>query len=109
MLESTMMSYITVDYKTKSDMKVGMIEWQKIIAEMSPKFKKAGALRQTACQIWNKEGVFRLGYSWEYKDEKAFLKCQKLFREAEVLFESRTEIVWKVFANRGVVLEDVIF
>ena len=109
MIESKMMSYITVDFKTKSDLKVGMVEWQKIIENMTLRFKKAGPLRQTACQIWNKEGIFPLGYSWEYKDEKSFSDCQKLFREAESLFEKKTGIVWKVFANRGVIFEDVLF
>ncbi len=109
MIETTLISYITADYKTKSDMKVGMMEWQKIIEEMTPQFKKAGALRQTASQVFNKEGVFRLGYTWEYRDEKAFTRCQTLFREAEFLFDKRTEIVRKVFANRGVILEDIIF
>ena len=81
----------------------------KIIQEMTPKFKKADALRQTASQVWNKEGVFRLGYTWEYKDEKSFLECQNLFREAEALFYKRTEIIRKVFANRGVLIEDIVF
>ena len=109
MIESKMMSYITVDFMTKSDLKVGMVEWQKIIENMTLRFKKAGALRQTACQVWNKEGIFRLGYSWEYKDEKSFSDCQKIFQEAERLFEKKTGIVWKVFANRGVIFEDVLF
>ena len=60
MNESKLMSYITSDFASKSDMKVGAEEWQAIIQEMLPKFKKAGAIRQTVSQIWNKEGVFRL-------------------------------------------------
>ena len=87
MSNSKLISYITSDFQTKSDMKVGAEEWQAIIQEMLPKFKKAGAIRQTVSQIWNKEGVFRLGNMWEYKDEKAFIKCQELFREAEMKFE----------------------
>ncbi len=79
MIQSTLISYITADYTTRSDMKVGIIEWQKIIQEMAIKFKQAGALRQTASQVWSKEGVFRVGYTWEYKDEKSFRKCQILF------------------------------
>ena len=109
MIEPTLISYITADYKTKSDMKVGMMEWQRIIQDMAPRFKRAGALRQTASQVWNKEGVFRLGYSWEYKDEKAFVECQSLFREAESIFSKKTDIIRKVYSNRGVILEDVIF
>ena len=108
MNESKLMSYITSDFASKSDMKVGAEEWQAIIKEMLPKFKKAGAIRQTVSQIWNKEGVFRLGTMWEYKDEKAFIECQKLFREAEIKFEKKVQITTKDFSNRGIILYDTI-
>ena len=108
MNESKLMSYITSDFASKSDMKVGAEEWQAIIQEMLPKFKKAGAIRQTVSQIWNKEGVFRLGNMWEYKDEKAFIKCQELFREAEMKFDQKAQISVKNFSNRGIIPYDVI-
>ena len=108
MSESKLMSYITTDFVSKSDMRVGAEELQKIIEEMLPKFKKAGAIRQTVSQIWNKEGVFRLGTLWEYKDEKAFVECQKLFREAEMKFEKKVQITTKDFSNRGIILYDTI-
>ena len=108
MSESKLMSYITSDFSSKSDMRVGAEEWQAIIQEMLPKFKKAGAIRQTVSQIWNKEGIFRLGTMWEYKDEKAFTECQKLFREAEMKFEQKAKITVKNFSNRGIILYDVI-
>ncbi len=108
MNESKLMSYITPDFGSKSDMRVGAEEWQTIIEEMLPKFKKAGAIRQTVSQTWNKEGVFRLGTMWEYKDEKAFIECQNLFREAEKKFNQKTQIAVKDFSNRGIILYDVI-
>ena len=108
MSESKLMSYITSDFTSKSDMRVGAEEWQAIIQEMLPKFKKAGAIRQTVSQIWNKEGIFRLGTMWEYKDEKAFTECQKLFREAEIKFEQKAKITVKNFSNRGIILYDTI-
>ena len=108
MSESKLMSYITSDFTTNSDMKVGAEEWQSIIQEMLPRFKKAGAIRQTVSQIWNKEGVFRLGNMWEYKDEKAFIECQKLFREAEMKFDHKAKITVKNFSNRGIILYDVV-
>ena len=108
MSESKLMSYITSDFTSKSDMRVGAEEWQAIIEEMLPKFKKAGAIRQTVSQIWNKEGIFRLGTMWEYKDEKAFTECQKLFREAEMKFEQKAKITVKNFSNRGIILHDTI-
>ena len=107
MSDAKLISYITSDFQTKSDMKVGEIEWEKIMNKNFEKFKKAGALRQTVSQIWNKEGTLRLGHLWEYKDEKAFVECQKIFKEAELEFKNKTGIVWKVFSNRGIVLYDV--
>ena len=108
MSQSKLMSYITSDFLSKSDMGVGAEQQQAIIEEMLPKFKKAGAIRQTVSQIWNKEGVFRLGTMWEYKDEKAFIECQKLFREAEMKFEQKAKITVKNFSNRGIILYDVV-
>jgi len=106
MSESKLISYITSDFQSKSDMKIGEIEWEKIMNDKFDELKKAGAIRQTVTQIWNKEGALRLGHLWEYKDEKAFIACQKIFREAELEFKKRTGIIWKVFPNRGIVLYD---
>ena len=106
MSDSKLISYITSDFQSKSDMKIGEIEWEKIMNDKFDEFKKAGAIRQTVTQIWNKEGALRLGHLWEYKDEKAFIACQKIFREAELEFKKRTGIIWKVFPNRGIVLYD---
>ena len=107
MPNSKLMSYITSDFQTKSDLKVGEIEWEKIMQQRFDKFKNAGALRQTVSQIWNKEGALRLGHLWEYRDEKSFIECQKIFREAEIEFREKTGIEWRVFSNRGVILYDV--
>ena len=109
MMESKLISYITSDFQSQSDMKIGKIEWEKIMNEQFDKFKKAGAVRQTVTQIWNKEGTLRLGHLWEYKDDKAFIACQKLFKEAEAEFKKRTGITWKVFSNRGVVLYETVY
>ena len=109
MMESKLISYITSDFQSQSDMKIGEIEWEKIMNEQFDKFKKAGAVRQTVTQIWNKEGTLRLGHLWEYKDDKAFIACQKLFKEAEAEFKKRTGITWKVFSNRGVVLYETVY
>ena len=61
-------------------MKVGIIKWQKTKKEVTPKLKKADALRPTASQVWNKEGVFRLGYTWKIKI-KNYLWIAKFFLE----------------------------
>ena len=107
MIKSKIMSYITQDFQSKSDLIVGGEEWQKVVLDMQSKFAKAGAIRQTVSQVFNKDGIQRLGNLWEYTDEKAFVECQKIFREAELEFKNKTGIVWKVFSNRGIVLYDV--
>jgi hypothetical protein len=107
--DNLLMSYIICDMLSKSDQTVAHDAWIKIIEEMSDKFKEAGATRQTVSQIWNRKGTFKLGFMWEYKDEKAFIACQSLFREAELEFQKRTGITWKITPNRGVVLTDMHF
>ena len=61
-MKSKLISYITSDFQSQSDMKIGEIEWEKIMNERFDKFKKAGAVRQSVSQIWNKEGALRLGH-----------------------------------------------
>ena len=46
MSDSKLISYITSDFQTRSDMKVGEVEWEKIMNKNFDKFKKAGAIRQ---------------------------------------------------------------
>ena len=103
MSESKLISYITSDFQTKSDLKIEEMEWENVMNAKFDKFKKAGAIRQTVTQIWNKEGTLRLGHLWEYKDEKAFVEFQKNFIEAEIEFKKKTGIIWKVFSNRGII------
>ncbi len=35
-------------------------------------------LRKVLRKLWNKEGVFRVGILFEYRDEKSFAECQKM-------------------------------
>ena len=44
-MKSKLISYITSDFQSQSDMKMGEIEWEKIMSERFDKFKKAGAVR----------------------------------------------------------------
>ena len=107
--QTLLMSYIVCDLLSKSDQTVAHEAWVKIIEDMHEDFKKAGALRQTVSQIWNRKGTFKLGFMWEYKDEKAFNACQKLFRIAEAEFVKKTGISWRITPTRGIVLADMQF
>jgi len=72
-----------------------------------PKLKANGILRMVTTKVWNKEGVNRLGYLFEYEDDKAYQKCQPIFQEIE-RNEKKDQMI-KVFGNRGVVLEEYDF
>ena len=74
---------------------------------MLPRFSEAGALCQVVSQVWNKEGSFILANIWEYADEKAFVACQELFREAEAELAKRSDISQDVTASYSVILRDV--
>ena len=45
MPDSKLMSYITSDFQSHSDLKVGQMEWKRIMEEKFQKFKNAGTLR----------------------------------------------------------------
>ena len=55
-------------------------------------------------RIWNKENIARLGFVFEYRDEKAFKTCLPVWKEIDVM-ESEDMII-KIVSNRGIVLED---
>ena len=105
-MELKLMSYITAKYGSKSDMLLSERKWQEVIGKMLPRFKDAGALRQVVTQIWNQEGSFILGNLWEYADEKAFIACQELFREAEATHAESTGVSSIIVPSRGVILHD---
>ncbi len=105
-MEPKLMSYITSKFATKSDMVLAEREWQEVVGDMLPRFKEAGAMRQVVTQIWNKEGSFIMSNTWEYVDEKAFVACQALFREAEAELAKRSDISQIITASRSVILRD---
>ena len=105
-MEPKLVSYITSKFTSKSDMMYAETLWQEVLEEMLPRFKEAGAMRQVVPQVWNQEGSFILGNLWEYKDEKAFIACQELFREAEATHSESTGVSSIIMPSRGVILHD---
>ena len=79
-------------------------EWPEFMLSL---FKEAEAVHQVVSQVWNKEGSFILASTWKYEDEKVFVACQELFREAEAELARSSDISQIVTASRSVILEDV--
>ena len=53
-------------------------EIEKNVDAMGDQMRDAGLLSFTVTQVWNKQGKFRIGTYWAYRDEKAFIDCQKI-------------------------------
>ena len=104
MPEAKLINYSTADFGSKVDMEFRLFKWQEQKEQYLPKLESNGLLRFTTLRVWNKEGIFRLGYLFEYKDENAYKKCQLIWQEIEK--NMKAEVPVKVFANRGIVLED---
>ena len=67
--------------------------------------KNAGMTSNINTQIWNKEGVFRIGRILCIKMKKLFIACQKIFREFE---NENSDINRKISSSRGIVLDENI-
>ena len=53
-------------------------EIEKNVAALGNQMRDAGLLSFTVTQVWNKQGKFWVGSYWAYRDEKAFIDCQKI-------------------------------
>ena len=103
MLNAKLMSYNQIDFQSKFHMEAMIRQMESVSEEMQEKFKDAGLLSFTVTQIWNKQGKFRLGVYYAYKDEKAFINCQKLLNGIPTDEENPTI----QNADRGVVIFNV--
>ena len=101
-MNEKLMSYNQEDFPTKFHMEAQINRVQEITKneELKGKLKEAGLVKYTMTQVWNKQGKFRLGHYWSYKDEKAFISCQKILNQMAQDNEN-TSILQ---ADRGIVL-----
>ncbi|MDA7598747.1 hypothetical protein N8835_01820 [Alphaproteobacteria bacterium] len=95
-----LMSYNQIDFQSKFHMDAMVSQMESVSETMGEQFKQAGLLSFTVTQIWNKQGKFRLGVYYAYRDEKAFINCQKLLNGIPEDEENPTI----QNADRGVVL-----
>ena len=73
-------------------MEVRIYKWQEQRDKYLPKLKAKGMRRFTITRVWNKEGVFRIGYLFEYSDEKAYEDCQEIWQDIEKNMKSETVV-----------------
>ena len=101
-----LINFTTQDFMSEKELELANLRWDKVKASYYKRLKELGLLRIVSLRIWNKENVARLGFVFEYKDEKAFKACLPVWKEVDAM-ESE-DMVIKTFTNRGIVLEDTI-
>ena len=101
-----LINFTTQDFISEKELELASLRWDKVKESYYKRLKELGLLRIVSLRIWNKENVARLGFDFEYKDEKAFKACLPVWKEVDAM-ESE-DMVIKTFTNRGIVLEDTI-
>ena len=71
-------SYTIVDFPTKAQLNLFLkyVEQRNKDKFVIQEMKKAGLIKRVVSQIWNATNAYRIGITYEYKDEESFTKFQ---------------------------------
>ena len=100
-------SYTIVDFPTKAQLNLFLkyIEQRnndKIVIE---EMKEAGLIKRIVSHIWNATNAYRIGITYEYKDEESFTKFQIVLKNFLENSETKELLAGaKISSSRGVVL-----
>ena len=107
MTNVSMINYSTRDFATKEQLELYLLRQEKAFTpEVIKLFTDAGMLRRVVTQIWNKEQSHRVGIIFEYRDQEAYIECQKLLEEHYL--PAVEGLTTKVVGSRGVVVHEFI-
>ena len=76
-----LISHVLLDFSSEAEMELFINYVEKTGANFYENMKKIGLMRFRLNQVWNKEGGFALSSLFEYKDENAYLKGQKVIEK----------------------------
>ena len=89
-----LISHVLIDFSSEAEMELFINYVEKTGSNFYESMKKIGLMRFRLNQVWNKEGGFALSTLFEYKDENAYVKGQKViekhFKENENFFKKIT-------------------
>ena len=74
-MDAKLMSYNQLDFPSKAHMEMRIRDIENQVRDFSDQMAAAGLVSFTLTQVWNKQGKFRLGSYFAYRDEKAFVDC----------------------------------
>ena len=104
--ETLFMNCMELDFSTKVELEhwIATFEEKVWTEDIMKDLVKAGLVRRTVAQVWNK-GNFRLTSNFEYENENAYKKCQKIIKE-KVLPKANESYTIKSRNNRGIIIYD---
>ena len=76
-----LISHVLLDFSSEAEMELFINYVEKTGTNFYENMKKIGLMRFRLNQVWNKEGGFALSSLFEYKDENAYLKGQKVIEK----------------------------
>tara|TARA_Y200000002_G_scaffold378784_1_gene386834 strand:- start:393 stop:725 length:333 start_codon:yes stop_codon:yes gene_type:complete len=100
-------SYTIVDFPTKAQLNLFLkyVEQRNNDKVVIEEMREAGLVKRIVSQIWNATNAYRIGITYEYKDEESFTKFQIVLKDFLEKSETKELLAGaKISSSRGVVL-----
>ena len=100
-------SYTIVDFPTKAQLNLFLkyVEQRNNDKVIIEEMREAGLVKRIVSQIWNTTNAYRIGITYEYKDEESFTKFQIVLKDFLEKSETKELLAGaKISSSRGVVL-----
>ena len=100
-------SYTIVDFPTKAQLNLFLkyVEQRNTDKVAIEEMREAGLVNRIVSQIWNATNAYRIGITYEYKDEESFTKFQIVLKDFLEKSETKELLAGaRISSSRGVVL-----
>ena len=96
-VSAKLISFLKIDFSTESEMDSFIDIIEKNGENFYNQLKEVGLIRWRINRVWNKKGVFEISLIFEYKDETAYTKGQKLINK---IMSDNKSLFKKINLNR---------
>ena len=96
-ISAKLISYVKIDFSTEAEMDSFFDMIEKEGKNFYNQLKQVGLIRWRFNRVWNKKGVYEISIIFEYKDEKAYTKGQKLINK---IMSDNKSLFEKINLNR---------
>ena len=100
--ETLFMNCMEMDFATKAELELWVETHEQRVwtPEIMKELSKAGLVRRTVAQVWNKEN-HRVTVVFEYEDENAYKACQDIISK-KIMPKARQNYIPKMRNNRPI-------